>query len=266
MGHPRTRDGGDKEREATEGIQKPVMSVLVPFRDADGSRSNLINYLRPRWEKSLPDAEIIVAADDGESPFSKTIAVNNAFKQSSGEVIVILDADCWVEPEVLRRGARIISSRRAPWVRPCNKVNRINKRTTDHILSNPTRTQFPQITPQMTERITPVVGLVCMVPRSAFLKAGGMDPRFRGWGWEDTAWNWMIDGLHGKAQIWNYSINHLWHPRMRGKSGRPVWEGQTERNAQLGRRYKMSRSNPHGLRKLAAEVQEITGIRPESGV
>jgi glycosyltransferase involved in cell wall biosynthesis len=242
------------------------MSILVPFRDSDGSRSHLINYLRPRWESSMPDAEIIVAEDDGESPFSKTIAVNNAFRQSTSDVIVILDADCWVEPDILRRAAKVINTGKAPWVRPCNKVNRINQRTTDRLLGRAAHFGFPTITSNMTERITPVVGLVCVVPRTAFLKAGGMDPRFRGWGWEDTAWNWMIDGIHGKAQIWNYSVNHLWHPRKRSSGGRPVWEGQTERNATLGRRYKTVRSNPHGLRKLASEVQKITDIRPETAV
>lgn len=240
----------------------PEISMLIPFRDSTGERSRLIKYLVPKWQAHMPDAEIIVASDDGDNPFSKTIAVNNAYKQATTDILIMMDADCWVQPNVLRKGADIIKKRRAPWVRPCNKVLRINKNKTDFILQQNYLKRFPHISKDDCDRITPVVGLVAMFTREGFEDIGGMDPRFRGWGWEDNAFNSLMDSVYGKHLLMNYPVYHLWHPRFYSDNNKPVWEGQDKRNNEIGTIYKRNRRSKTAMLNLAKEVQELTGIKP----
>ena len=62
------------------------LSLIIPFRDDDGSRTAVKEWIVARWSHFLPDAEILVQSDDGGTPFSKTLAVNRAFERSSGAV------------------------------------------------------------------------------------------------------------------------------------------------------------------------------------
>src|SRR4029077_3598730 len=57
------------------------VSILVPFRDADGQRTAAWNFVRRWLERVYPEAEIVVASDDGEDPFHKTLALNRAAKE-----------------------------------------------------------------------------------------------------------------------------------------------------------------------------------------
>ena len=70
------------------------ISLLVPFR-ADSpidSRNASWSWVRRRWQYILPEAELCVGTDEGQ-PFSKTVAVNDAYRQSHGDMLVIADAD-----------------------------------------------------------------------------------------------------------------------------------------------------------------------------
>jgi hypothetical protein len=87
-----------------------------------------------------------------------------------------------------------------------------------------------------------------------------MDPRFRGWGWEDNAFNLLLDSTIGKAYLGRSKVYHFWHGRKRDDKGRPAWEGQTERNAELGRRYKRLAYNHESFDSLIKEVKNLTNI------
>ena len=80
-------------------MSAPSLSLIIPFRDDDGTQRGEGSRFVARWTHFLPDAEILVQSDDGGTPFSKTLAVNRAFARSSGEVIGMLDADVWVDVE-----------------------------------------------------------------------------------------------------------------------------------------------------------------------
>ena len=78
---------------------KKKISILVPFQSQEAWRLADWYWLRKFWKEYLPHAEIIVGKDHKSQkrwyrptplPFSKTAAVNNAFKKSTGDVILIL--------------------------------------------------------------------------------------------------------------------------------------------------------------------------------
>jgi GT2 family glycosyltransferase len=243
----------------------PMISILIPFRDS-GDRRGQLEWLQKRWEALFPEAEVIIESDDGKDPFSKTIAVNNCYKKATSDILAIVDADVWVDPSILIKAAQDIREKRVSWVRPCNVVYRLNKDVTESLIEFSPGTAFPKYTEQDCERVTPVVGLVCVFSRDQFEHVGGMDPRFRGWGWEDTAWNILLDGIFGKAKIGNNIVYHLWHPRAYSKEEKPIWPGQNERNAKVGHTYSKNKNNKSALALIAKENKRRTGIKKNNNI
>ena len=86
------------------------LSLIIPFRDDDGSRTAVKDWIVARWTHFLPDAEVIVQGDDGGIPFSKTLAVNRAFDRSRGAIIGMLDSDVWIDVAHTREAVRLIAS------------------------------------------------------------------------------------------------------------------------------------------------------------
>lgn len=237
----------------------PLISILIPFRDT-GDRKEQLEWLQQRWAKLFPEAEIIIEPDDGLDPFSKTIAVNRCYRRATSDILAIVDADVWLDPQILKDAAENIRSGKVSWVRPCGTVYRLNKNFTKNLVAFTPDTEFPLVKEEHCERITPTVGLVCVFSRKQFEYVGGMDERFRGWGWEDTAWNVLLDGIFGKAEIWDNIVYHLWHPRVRNENEKPIWPGQTGRNVITGKLYTKNKDNPTMLKRLAKENRERNKI------
>jgi glycosyltransferase involved in cell wall biosynthesis len=236
------------------------VSIIIPFRD-QGDRSRQLEWLRRRYEALAPDFEVIVEPDDGREPFSKTIAVNNGFKKATGDILAVIDADVWVERQTIEEAASMIRSRRAVWVRPAATVLRLSEETTWGLIEQPADIDTPDFLVSQCDAITQTVGLAFVVSADHFADLGGMDPRFRGWGWEDNAFNDAMRCLHGREVVFDRPLVHLWHPRPKDQNGRRVWANQGERNATLGTRYKRARRDPAAMRKLVTEYRRLSKIR-----
>lgn len=237
---------------------KPEISILIPFRD-NGTRKAQREWLHQRWLKLFPSAEIIVAEDDGLDPFSKTIAVNNAYKQSSSDIIAMVDADCWIDPAILLDAAEKIRSGQASWARPCNDVYKLTKEFTKKLINFESSVDLV-IDREDYRDITKAIGFVVVFSKDQFEKVGGMDPRFRGWGGEDNAWNLMLTTLFGEAFEGNEIGFHLWHPVGRSSDGRKAWEGQLDRNTEVVREYDLAAGKYEKMLKLAEENKKRTNI------
>lgn len=205
--------------------------------------------------------EVIVEPDDGRDPFSKTIAVNNAFRRATGDVIAVIDADVWVELETLEEAADLIRRKKAAWVRPADTVLRLSEATTFELIAQPADIPTPDFRVSECDAITGTVGLAFVISAKTFRDLAGMDPRFRGWGWEDNAFNMAARILHGREVLFTKPLVHLWHPHSRDDKGRKVWAGQQDRNATLGSRYSKARRNAAEMRKLVEEARKLTGIK-----
>lgn len=204
------------------------LSILIPFRDAEGVRTPAKNWIVKRWAHFWPKAEIIIAADDGVDPFNKSLAVNKAAAHAHGDIFVILDADTWIDPIWMKRALALVAQG-VPWVVPARRSMRLKKEYSDRLLALDPTGALPAITSTWAEQTGAVVGFVWVVSRAGFEKIGGMDERIRGWGGEDTAFTMAMDRVVGKHHRLAGTVICLWHPRPRDQDHKRVWVGQGRR-------------------------------------
>jgi len=241
------------------------ISLLVPFRPDDEGRARTWDWLSRYWQWSLPAAEILIGSDDG-MPFSKACAVNEAAARATGNVFVIMDADCYMDSNVIVQAADHIRSHKSWWV-PYNTLFRIRRPPSDELLALPPEAPIRLKLPPAPELIQGGFGdgsarlhgaVIMVVPAAGFWEVGGMDPRFRGWGSEDTAFSIALDTLWVKRNYdMNHHVAHLWHARI-GEGGgnrvrRNVGQKRPMSGHELARRYWYNNGKPRTMRKLVDE-------------
>jgi len=250
------------------------ISLLVPFRDdKEEGRADNWAWLRQYWEHTLPDAEIIIGDAPGE-PFSKTCALNAAYRDSTGDVLVILDADCYIEASVILNCANEIRKGRSRvprehvWFIPYKHLYRLTRISTLYLLGSEPADPFQFKTPPDNDEIGPPNGsefghwfgaLIQIFPREAFETIHGMSPLFRGWGGEDVANVLALDTLFGVHRLTNNQVLTLWHSVQSKPGTNPnllrVWEGQEDprKNWKIAGRYRKSLRDPVAMRELIDE-------------
>lgn len=233
-------------------VRPSKISVLIPFRDDDGHRTQSAEWIRERWAKILPEAEIVFGTDDGGVPFSKTTAVNDAFLKSTGEVLVVTDADTWADEDAVRAGiAEAMKTQRL--VIPWRKSYRLRERDSKDLLSG------RPMTPSMLAVAEPgpepqTGGMLLIISRSAFERVNGMDPRFRGWGYEDVSFVRCCDTLLGRKTIIDGRAYALWHPRPTLPGKGRVWKNDAgQANKDLQARYVRAFGRRAAMDALVAE-------------
>lgn len=243
----------------------PQISLLVPFRDDGEHRSRVWSWLKRYWIYHLPSVEVI-QGHDRHYPFSKAAAVNNAAAKAIGRVFVILDADAYLAPEVLRTCANNIESalRRDQrlWYMPYTHLYRLNQGTTEQILQTSPRDSVQMVTPP-SEWLEPgrshhyghnYGAMVQIMPREAFEQVGGMDCRFRGWGSEDASMLRALDTLYTPHELTTNDLWHLWHERVGSDWRTRRWVGQYgAQNSRLAQRYAYATGEAAFMQALVEE-------------
>jgi hypothetical protein len=250
------------------------LSLLVPYRnDYEEGRADNWDWLRQYWEHALPEAEIVLGDAPGE-PFSKTCAVNSAFRQSTGDVLVMIDADCYVDAAVILhcaaeiRKGRERTPREPVWFVPYKHLFRLTRVSTLYLIASDPDNPFQFPVPPADDEVGPTNGsgfghwfgaLIQIFPREAFELVGGMDPRFRGWGGEDVAFVLLLDTLFGVHRLTSNQVLTLWHTVQAKPGTNPnllrVWEGQTDprKNWTIAGRYRKALRDPAAMRAISAE-------------
>lgn len=228
-----------------------MISLLVPFRSDDPQRLRVWEFLRDHYWSQHKDLEIVVGSDYTSGPWCKALAWRDALDRSSGDVVIFMDADCWVPRAV--EGAARLRARGHRWVQSQNVVWRLSEASTERALTF----ELPLIRvvdgDSYEEPRLSSAGVGTVLRREDALDIP-LDPRFLGWGWEDPAWHDALLTLLGPP--WRYDYDdyapcvHLWHPPADGWN---IERAPVGPNWLLRRRYARAKNRPENMRALLAE-------------
>ncbi len=253
------------------------------------------NFLEQYWRTHLKGVEIVIGRDplseSGDLPFSKSVAVNDAFAHSHGDVIVVLDADAYVPANTINHCANRIRAARhhdVPlWFIPYRHIFRITETKTAEILESDPR-HFHLPCPPHKDDVEDSTGstfghrygaMIQIYPREGFDTVGCWDPRFRGWGGEDVSFLRAMDTLFAVHKNVSGCVDHLWHPKFHmlepgkvevehGFVQRPwntrAWKGQhrANQNDWLAIKYRDASGDPLEMRELVDEGCQRDDVPP----
>ena len=139
---------------------------------------------------------------------------------------------------------------------PCGNVYRLNApATADIVARDPDRpVEWPTARSSLDMgtrnnnpyRLFPGGGIFALTP-DTYDMVGGFDPRFIGWGGEDTSLGAALDTMAGPHHRLEASVWHLRHPKSKqaDKIGRP-----TGVNERLNRRYLAANGDREAMQRL----------------
>ncbi len=246
-------------------VERPKISVLIPFRSKCKIRRSHFKWLLQYVRHELPEAEIIIGKSRSKV-FCKGEALNNAFNKSTGDVIVVLDADAYIDGAVIERCANRIleelSYGNRLWFVPYRNLYRLTEGATERVVSSdPTSpVRIPSPPPRVyienqgdSSKYGHRYGaMITMFPREAMNYIKNFDERFKGWGGEDIALLRALDTLYCKHKTTANSVFHLWHP-FHGESFKTRrWDDQevANSNAELANKYNLATRQPGKMKAI----------------
>jgi hypothetical protein len=221
------------------------VDVIIPT-SARMSAERARNLVRVREHYRVHHPEWNFIEGTSNSPeWVKGHAIEQALGSARGEIIVIADADCIVDPASLRASVAAVQAG-AAWSMPHTMVHRANEALTKVICSQPA-SALPMIPAEVQcdrppHESAPGGGIV-VVRRMLYDSVGGFPQSFKGWGSEDKAFALLCNTLIGPCVQGNGVIVHLWHPPQQVKP-------QPQQN--LGLLTKMGHAAQHGKDALIA--------------
>ena len=224
------------------------VSVLVPWRPGCPHRESAWEWIRSRYATEHPDWEIVEGSCP-PGPWVKARAVHDAACRSSGRRLVVADADVWC-PDL----APIVAEPH-PVIIPHSFVHRLTPHETQRFMAGGQR---PYETVERPRRGMAGGGIV-ILDRDLYDRCP-LDPRFVGWGQEDSSWAAALTALTGKIRRHSRPLYHLWHPpqeRLNRATGSV--EGRV-----LERRYREAATHGTIDTVLAEARQELRRCMDES--
>lgn len=225
-----------------------TLSVIVPYGPDGGYRDRAWEWIQRRYRALLADAEICTGAPDhiGEPGlFNRPQAYNRAFAKSTGDIIMLADADTAFSAEWVRDAVTVAEA--GGWVMPKLYVKHSETYTDNLLCGSPTATivvdELDEVVPNSWS------GLVVM-PRAAFELVGGGDERHLGWGWEDICLGLSVETMWGPHTRLDGYAHHLWHPTPLDDNFGQI---HTHDQRALTRRYEAAAGNRDLMAEILAE-------------
>lgn len=185
---------------------RSLVTVAIPYRGGCPHRDAAWDYVRRRYDEL--GLEVVVGVCDG--PWRKAVAVNNALRRATGDVVVIADADVWCDTTIDAVDEVLAGN---PWSVPHSKVKRLTEQATAAVLAG------GPLCGDLDERAYEgIEGGGIVVMHRDLWKQAPMDPRFVGWGQEDEAWGIALRTHGGRIRRLKGVLWHLWHPPQRRDS------------------------------------------------
>jgi len=223
------------------------VSVIVPFRTDNGIRGDIWNWIEARWRNVHADFELCIADSTAEE-FNRSEARNNAFAESTGDIIVVADADSVPMPLTLLGCVEMVAKDNDIWMIAHDRYLMLNEASTLGLMQE---SPSVRIVPPPSEALVrpPFVSYAGMLVmhRSAYEEAGGYDEGFDGWGLEDWAFRTTLDTIKQPLQRLPGALVHLYHGPPKGDS---FGEPPSDYNLRLYSEYERASGDPDAMRAL----------------
>lgn len=228
------------------------VAVVFAWRPGCPHRERSFRWVQERLAAEYPEWEQVVG-ESPDGPFSRTAAMLDGAAQTDADVLVFHDADVWLDGD-LRRSAEAAALH--GWAIPHFYLHRLSETSTTKFMDGHPLAGL-ELGPAGTQDELPYrgnpAGTLVVVRRGAF-ESAPPDPRFVGWGQEDSAWALALNMLVGPP--WREDTTdlvHLWHPTQDRKS-RHVG---SDENLALLRRYRAA-GEPAEMRALLDESRALS--------
>lgn len=218
------------------------MSVLVVIphgRNDDLWRLRARDYVTERYRTvhRLP----VILAECPTGTWSKGATANPAIMAADADVVIVADADSYVDDVALRWA--INHAEAGGWAMAHTMIRRYSREATEAIYTGGRcrRTEkgdYPGV----------AGGGIVIAHRDAWRTVGGFDPRFTDWGGEDYALGVALKSLVGPVKQRRTSpLLHLWHPPAEHKND------VTDGTRALWDRYRRTWRTPADMADLVRE-------------
>jgi cellulose synthase/poly-beta-1,6-N-acetylglucosamine synthase-like glycosyltransferase len=213
------------------------VSFLTTYRYCDQYRLVNLERVLAHISTEFPDWEIVVVEQDEEStlgshalaknikylhaynpgPFNKSWGMNVAFRQSSGDILIVSDADMLIQAVDLQRAVSACE-KEMDAVRPYGVLIDMTADETKEFLQHGELPDVPAeergYDREHVKESLCTAGGIYIITREFFVRSGGMDERFSGWGGEDDAMSVKMQSMSLRVAIARNATGwHLWHPR-----------------------------------------------------
>jgi hypothetical protein len=216
------------------------VAVLVPFTSNEPWRVRARNHV-VAWYAT---AGYEVIEGTCPEPWRKAVAVAGAARRTDADILVVADADCLCDG-VDQAATAVFSG--ATWAVPHNLVHRLDETATEAVYDG----TDPEATTGRLQR--PYVGFagggIVAIARTVYDRVP-LDPRFEGWGGEDSSWALALTCLAGEPARFAAPLFHLFHPPAPRMSRR--WGTAAGRALEI--RYRLARNNRRQMADLLAEA------------
>lgn len=222
-------------------MSKWKLSALLPYKPGVGERDYIWSCVKQRYDRFFPQIELCIGTD-GDEPFCRSRAVNQAAKQATGDVLLIVDMDVVFNEEIIDGITAEIYDH--PWLIPFDRGQRLTQGATIRLLKQGLP-QYLKIAAEDVEKTQTKAGpLMNVMTRKCFELINGMDERFKGWGREDRAMVCALDTLCGRHFRMEGCVYHLWHHKQKAV------QQEQDNNLQLYLQYKAANGKVAEMKKL----------------
>jgi hypothetical protein len=221
------------------------VTVIVPWRPAP-SRVPAFEFVVDWYARLLPEFRVQTIDTDDDVFVLAACRNRGIAAHDPDEVVVVCDADTLPQPEPLR--AAVAAARTSGLVHlPYTEYRWLGREGDAQIRAG--------VAPEDCDHelvIGACSGVYVTTPRT-WERHGGQDERFRGWGFEDAAWNLAHQALLGAPPVRHEGHVYALHHAAEVRAG-----ARYEANAALMERYREAEGDPVAMAQLVAGARAVS--------
>lgn len=222
------------------------VTVAVPFRHSGCRyRFEAFRFISDMITEWIPSAEFVMV-DAGGEVFDRSRTRNLAMQRAENDVVVLHDADTFATKDNLL--AAIEEARRHDGlVLPYNFYGGLGEESSKRVMSDIEK--YPPHKEKYEETNAESIGGIWVIRKELWWNAGGMDERFKGWGYEDNAFFVASETMNSPVKRIRGKIHHLHHPRPANFTRTPEYFF----NQRLYQHYQEAQGDRHAMQRILSE-------------